>query len=214
VVAIAASRGLSGNGHWITDRHPGIGDSRFSEMVQVKKAEIRESIIDAARRLFEEKGYVGTSVNEIGQAAGVSSSGIYTYFNSKLHLFYIVFEPWLKERLDRLEADLAGVASHRAKVRRIVETIWLDIPNGSNFFANNLMQAVSTATREDLYSGELLEWCEGRVARMLKDAAPRPLRSSKHYASLSHILFMAFNGFVVGAISACAPTARRPQSTR
>ena len=99
-------------------------------MVQVKKAEIRESIIDAARRLFEEKGYVGTSVNEIGQAAGVSSSGIYTYFNSKLHLFYTVFEPWLKERLDRLEADLAGVADQRARVRRIVETIWLDIPNG------------------------------------------------------------------------------------
>jgi hypothetical protein len=61
------------------------------------------------------------------------------------------------------------------------------------------MQAVSTATQADLYSGELLEWCEGRVARMLKAAAPRPLRGHGHYASLAHVLFMAFNGFVVGA---------------
>jgi AcrR family transcriptional regulator len=168
-------------------------------MVQVKKAEVREAILEAAARLFEEKGYVGTSINEIGQAAGVAPSGIYIYFNSKLDLFYTVFGPWLKARLELLERELETVTGHRAKVRRIVEAIWLDIPNESNFFANNLMQAVSTATQADLYSGELLEWCEERVAKMLKAAAPRPLRSKAHQASLAHILFMSFNGFVVGA---------------
>ena len=168
-------------------------------MVQVKKAEIRDAILEAAARLFEEKGYVGTSMTEIGQAAGVAPSGIYIYFNSKLDLFYTVFGPWLKARLDVLERELETVTGHRPKVRRIVEAIWLDIPNESNFFANNLMQAVSTATQADLYSGELLEWCEQRVAKMLKAAAPRPLRSKSHHASLAHILFMSFNGFVVGA---------------
>jgi AcrR family transcriptional regulator len=168
-------------------------------MVQVKKSEVREAILEAATRLFEEKGYVGTSISEIGQAAGVASSGIYIYFNSKLDLFYTIYGPWLKARLERLERELGDVAGHRAKVRRVVETVWLDIPNESNFFANNLMQAVSTATQADLYSGELLEWCEERVARMLRAAAPRPLRGHGHYASLAHVLFMAFNGFVVGA---------------
>lgn len=168
-------------------------------MVQVKKSEVREAIMEAAARLFEEKGYVGTSMNEIGQAAGVAPSGIYIYFNSKLHLFYTIFSPWLKSRLNLLEQELEDIDGHRAKVRRIVETIWLDIPNESNFFANNLMQAVSTATKADLYSGELLEWCEQRVAEMLKAAAPRPPRALRHHASLAHILFMSFNGFVVGA---------------
>ena len=60
-------------------------------MVQVKKAEIREAILDAAARLFEEKGYVATSITEIGQAAGVAPSGIYIYFQSKLDLFYTIF---------------------------------------------------------------------------------------------------------------------------
>lgn len=168
-------------------------------MVQVKKAEVRDAIIEAAARLFEEKGYVGTSVNEIGQAAGVTPSGIYIYFNSKLDLFYTIYGPWLKTRLERLEGEIDTISGHRAKVRRIVETIWLDIPNESNFFANNLMQAVSTATQADLYSGELLEWCEVRVAKMLKAAAPTPARSPRHHESLAHVLFMSFNGFVVGA---------------
>lgn len=168
-------------------------------MVQVKKAEVREAILDAAAGLFVEKGYVGTSANEIGQRAGVAPSAIYTYFESKLDLFYQVYSPWLKTRLDRLEAELKSVDGHRAKVRRIVETIWRDIPNEENFFANNLMQAVSTATPADHYNGELLEWCEQHVARMLKAAEPKPLHGLTHYVSLAHVLFMSFNGFVVGA---------------
>lgn len=168
-------------------------------MVQVKKAEVREAIVEAAARLFEEKGYVGTSIQEIGQAAGVASSGIYIYFNSKLELFFTIFGPWLKARLEQLDHELALLTDQRAKVRRIVETIWLDIPNESNFFANNLMQAVSTATKADRYSGELLEWCEQRVAKMLKNATRHPRAAQSYYGSLAHILFMSFNGFVVGA---------------
>lgn len=168
-------------------------------MVQVKKAEVREAILEAATELFFEKGYVATSTSEIGQRAGVAPSAIYTYFESKLDLFYQVYSPWLKLRLDRLEREVKLVDGHRAKVRRIVETIWHDIPSEQNFFANNLMQAVSTATPADRYSGELLEWCEQHVARMLKAAEPKPLHALTHYVSLAHVVFMSFNGFVTGA---------------
>ncbi|MBS3649832.1 TetR/AcrR family transcriptional regulator [Pseudaminobacter sp. 19-2017] len=167
-------------------------------MVQVKKAEVRDAILEAAARLFEEKGYVGTSISEIGQTAGVASSGIYIYFGSKLDLFYTIFSPWLMERLDRLDRELKAVDGHRNKVRRIVDTLWVEIPNESNFFANNLMQAVSTVTKADHYNGDLLEWCEQRVAGMLREAAPRASRRVD-YVSLAHILFMSFNGFVAGA---------------
>lgn len=168
-------------------------------MVQVKKAEVREAILDAATRLFVKKGFVGTSTNDIGQFARVAPSAIYTYFDSKLDLFYQIFSPWLKARLDQLERDLEQIDSHREKVRRIVEAIWHDIPQEDNCFANNLMQAVSTATPADHYSGALLESCERRVATMLKVAEPEPLHASHHYASMAHILFMSFNGFVAGA---------------
>lgn len=168
-------------------------------MVQVKKAEVRDAILEAAARLFEEKGYVGTSISEIGQNAGVAPSGIYIYFSSKLDLFYTIFSPWLKERLSRLEKEIAGISGHRNKVSRIVETLWIEIPSESNFFANNLMQAVSTATKTDHYNGDLLEWCEQHVAKMLMTAAPGSAKDQVDYVSLAHILFMSFNGFVVGA---------------
>lgn len=168
-------------------------------MVQVKKAEVRKAILDAAMQLFVDKGYVGTSASEIGQRAGVAPSAIYTYFESKLDLFYQIYSPWLKARITKLEGEAKTLDGHRLKVRHIVEAIWRDIPNEQNFFANNLMQAVSTATPADHYNGELLEWCEQRVARMLKTAAPQPQHAIVHYASMAHVLFMSFNGFVVGA---------------
>ncbi|OHV61097.1 hypothetical protein LCM4577_15525 [Mesorhizobium sp. LCM 4577] len=168
-------------------------------MVQVKKAEVRGAILEAATQLFFENGYAGTSASEIGQRAGVAPSAIYRYFDSKLDLFFQVYSPWLKARLDQLERELKSIDGHRAKVQHIVATIWHEIPNEQNFFANNLMQAVSTATPADHYSGNLLEWCEQHVARMLKAAEPKPLHGLAHYSSLAHVLFMSFNGFVVGA---------------
>src|SRR5690606_40003918 len=109
-------------------RHLPTGSSEVP-MVQVKKAEVREAILEAATQLFFEKGYVGTSTSEIGQRAAVAPSAIYTYFESKLDLFYRVYSPWLKTRLDRLERDLDSIDGHRTKVRHIVETIWREIPN-------------------------------------------------------------------------------------
>ncbi len=105
-------------------------------MVQVKKAEVREAILEAATHLFFEKGYAGTSASEIGQRAGVAPSAIYTYFESKLDLFYQVYGPWLQTRLHQLERELRSIDGHRAKVRHIVETIWRDIPTDRNSFAN------------------------------------------------------------------------------
>jgi len=166
-------------------------------MVQVKKAEVRDAILDSAFSLFEEKSYAGTSIAEIGRAAGVAPSGIYIYFKSKLDLFYSVYEPWLKNRLIELERDVGQVAGHREKVRRVIEVIWLEIPNECNFFANNLIQAVSTAKPGDGYSGELLEWCEQRVAGMLKSALPPARRRRTDHAQMAHVIFMAFDGFAV-----------------
>lgn len=166
-------------------------------MVQVKKAEVRESILEAAYGLFLAKGYAATSIAEIGRAAGVAPSGIYVYFKSKLELFYAVYEPWMKDRLIQLEREVAGMSGHREKVHRIIEAIWLDIPEEYNHFANNLMQAVSAATRGDFYSGDLLEWCMSRVAAMLRASVPPARRSDVDFDGLAHVVFMAFDGFAV-----------------
>lgn len=51
-----------------------------------------KALVDAARRLFSEKGYDNVSVTEIGKAAGVSHTLINAYFNGKAGLLYAIVE--------------------------------------------------------------------------------------------------------------------------
>jgi AcrR family transcriptional regulator len=47
----------------------------------------RNSILNAATQIFAEKGYAGSSIREICQAAGVTKPVLYYHFRSKEHLY-------------------------------------------------------------------------------------------------------------------------------
>ncbi len=48
-----------------------------------KSAENRERILDAASRLFRERGLAGVGVDALSEAAGLSHGGLYSQFGSK-----------------------------------------------------------------------------------------------------------------------------------
>ncbi len=52
-----------------------------------KDLEKRAAILDAAKTLFPERGYEGTSMDAIAQAAGVSKLTVYSHFQDKDTLF-------------------------------------------------------------------------------------------------------------------------------
>ncbi len=85
--------------------------------------ERRELIVEAAGRLFGERGYDGTRLDEIATAAGVTKPILYRHFDSKRDLYLAL--------LARHRADLtsfAGVVptegSLRDRLRAVLE-IWL-----------------------------------------------------------------------------------------
>jgi AcrR family transcriptional regulator len=167
-------------------------------MVQVKKTAVRAAILAAALRLFRRQGYADTTLNEIAAAAGVSRANIYVYYRSKFDLFYAVFEPWLQRRLELLERELAVITDPRARLRRILVALWREIPREGNGFANNLMQALSTAARNQRYSPEFLRSVETRVADMI-DACLPPRGARIDSRALAQLAFMAFDGFAMHA---------------
>ncbi|MBQ3425020.1 MAG: TetR/AcrR family transcriptional regulator, partial [Clostridia bacterium] len=73
----------------------------------MKKGEIRrEQILDAAEKLFFEKGYDRTSVQDILDALGMSKGGFYHYFDAKDSVLKAVNERRARARFDRLSSDL------------------------------------------------------------------------------------------------------------
>lgn len=51
------------------------------------KARTRQQVLDAAARVFAQKGYAGASVEEIAESAGYSIGALYSNFASKERLF-------------------------------------------------------------------------------------------------------------------------------
>ncbi len=168
-------------------------------MAQVKKEAVREAILKAAYRLFRKKGYVATTLNEIATAAGISRANIYVYFRSKFVLLYALFDPWLQRRLEKLERDLIPIADPRVRLRRIFVALWRDIPAEANGFANNLMQAVSTASADERYSPASLRNVESRVAAMIDRCLDSEARRAVDSLALAQLAFMAFDGFSMQA---------------
>jgi len=70
-------------------------------------ARSRSAILDAAERLFAERGYDGTSLNEVGAAAGVSRGTPGYFFGSKADLYRAVLDRAFAEVREAVRAGRA-----------------------------------------------------------------------------------------------------------
>ena len=85
----------------------------------------REAIIEQAAALFARNGFVGTSMNEVALACGLSKASLYHYFADKHQLLMHICE----NHIDRLcglvdevaQQDLAPEPRLRLLVQRFVE---------------------------------------------------------------------------------------------
>jgi AcrR family transcriptional regulator len=166
-------------------------------MVQVKKEQVRQAILAVAWRLFSRRTYQRTTLGEIAREAGISSANLYVYFDSKLDILYAVYEPWMRERLKRLEAQVAEVDRPFDRIRLILRALWKDIPAEENGFVNNIVQAISTVAEGEQYRSELLDWVEQKIGNMIRDALPSSRRRIVDHARIAHILMMALDGYSI-----------------
>jgi AcrR family transcriptional regulator len=66
------------------------------------KEKAKQRIIEAATGLFTQKGYNGTTMDDIAEVLGVSKGAIYQYFKSKQQLFFDVMESILVYQKDEV----------------------------------------------------------------------------------------------------------------
>src|ERR671936_1884575 len=84
-----------------------------------KKAQRRERIADAARRLFAERGFEGVTVAEVAREADVSEGTVFNYFPTKEDLFYSGMESFEAALIEAVRARPPG-ESVLAAFRRYV----------------------------------------------------------------------------------------------
>ena len=80
-------------------------------------AERRHQLIDVARTLFAERGYEGTSIEEIAQRANVSKPVVYEHFGGKEGLYAVVVDREMSALLDRITSSLTRMTNNRSRLR-------------------------------------------------------------------------------------------------
>ena len=75
---------------------------------QARQEAYRDLILEAAQRVFAEKGYAEAKVADIAQAAGVATGTVYGIFPGKEDLYRAVH----RENLDELARRYSGIAAH------------------------------------------------------------------------------------------------------
>src|SRR5882757_7494826 len=90
-----------------------IGCERESplKVTKEKAAENRAALVQAAGRLFRERGIDGVGVAEISKKAGLTHGALYAQFPSKEALAAEAFTSALKPGLEKMTADRAGRAA-------------------------------------------------------------------------------------------------------
>jgi AcrR family transcriptional regulator len=73
----------------------------------------REQLIEIGRGLFAEKGFEGTSVEEIAAAAGVSKPVVYEHFGGKEGLYAVVVDHEIRKLLQVMTTALTTEARSR-----------------------------------------------------------------------------------------------------
>ncbi|MEU1626571.1 TetR/AcrR family transcriptional regulator [Streptomyces sp. NPDC020096] len=93
-----------------------------------KAAAVPRRLLAEATRLFADRGFDRTSVQEIVEAAGVTKGALYHYFGSKDDLLHEVYARVLRLQTERLEEIAAGTGTvaerlHRAAADVVVTSI-------------------------------------------------------------------------------------------
>jgi AcrR family transcriptional regulator len=74
-------------------------------------------ILEAARRVFSEKGFEQASVDDIAHAAGVAKGTVYLYYPSKRELYMEALKSGLESMCSELENRVHEAGSTEAKIR-------------------------------------------------------------------------------------------------
>ncbi|HEX5434738.1 MAG TPA: TetR/AcrR family transcriptional regulator [Candidatus Angelobacter sp.] len=96
---------------------------RSSELKNEVIALKRKRIVDAARRLFYEKGYERTTLDDIAERLQVTKPFIYSYYKTKNELLHEIAQQCISQCLQAQSRILNSKLSVPVKLSRIVEDV-------------------------------------------------------------------------------------------
>ncbi|WP_172192078.1 TetR/AcrR family transcriptional regulator [Actinomyces faecalis] len=121
--------------------------TKASKRTRMSASERREQLIDVARGLFAEKGFDGTSIEEVASRAKVSKPVVYEHFGGKEGLYAVIVDRELSMISATITAALSSPAPPSAVVERAALALLTyieDSPDGFRLLSSSTDRAAGT----------------------------------------------------------------------
>jgi AcrR family transcriptional regulator len=157
---------------------------------------VRDRIVQAAARLFAEKGFESTTVRQIVEVAGVTKGGLYHYFDSKDALLNEIYVRMLRMQASRMrtiaESGLPLPQRVHAIIADVVATSIANLDDAVVFFQSvHLLdpgkQAEVRAERRQYHERfrELIE--EGQHTGVFRADVPADIIVNYHFGAIHRL---------------------------
>jgi AcrR family transcriptional regulator len=89
-------------------------------MARVTAVDHRQEILRTAARLFQQRGYDATSMNDVAAALKLSKGGLYHHFQSKDEILFEIMNHAMEITQERVLTPVRGIADPEERLRALI----------------------------------------------------------------------------------------------
>ena len=185
-----------------------VGDFEMNAKLKPKRTRMRreermQSILVAARKIFENKGYQFATVAEIADQLGVTDANVYAFFPTKRDLLVTLVSQWYSSITINMIEGLVGISGFYNQLRYVVRRHLQTLNDEPEFCA----VAIAESRHQDQDVADILHECNRNYTRPLMDALKQaikngeiskdvspPLVRNMVFGTLEHILWDTISG--------------------
>jgi TetR/AcrR family transcriptional regulator, transcriptional repressor for nem operon len=159
-------------------------------------------VLQRARELFREKGYNGTSMDELVKVTGLNRSSLYDTFGDKRNLYIRSLEEYQQNTLRLREESLQKITSPRKKIQYMfnqsVKEILSDPRRKGCFMVNATTELANQDKKVSKLAGSNMECMEGLFYQWIKEGqAIGEIANLYNAKALARYLFSSISGLQV-----------------
>lgn len=163
-----------------------------------------QAVLENARKLFWERGYEASSIQELERATGLSRSSIYRFFGGKRALFDRTLQEYQRENMDWLAAHFRQSSDFKTALRQyFLHAVQAMAPEGNNcslgcYIVNVTTELAAVDAKAFAFVANNRErFMEIMIAAIEKAKTAGQLSSSTDPEAISGFLFTSNNGLQV-----------------
>jgi len=165
------------------------------------KQEAKERILNAAIKVFAEKGYHHATMDDVASSIGVSKGAVYLYFRNKEELFDEICKVGTRSLEEILNSSFEGSSGDVRKTAELYfEEMVGEMPQGIALWLEGLAEASRSGTVRKLLSESYAKYTEVLVQFLNRLKREGVVRKSADSESVAGILMALHDGILMGML--------------